>query len=194
VRGTSIECSDFFSLFGFPKHPSINLSTLESRYYELTRQFHPDFYQKKSKEEQEASLRSTALITTAYRTLKDPVERGRYWLELQGVQLSHDNSQVPQDFAEEAFEVFDALRRWKTLSSQDRAHLLDSLHNTREGLEERMKEDIKRLEDNFSRWPASGIPAGPVGDAPLLTELREILSRISYLSSLAQNIEKTLQI
>ena len=43
----------------------------------------------------EASLSATALLTRAFRTLRDPVSRGLYWLELHNEKLASDNKRGP---------------------------------------------------------------------------------------------------
>ena len=57
----------------------------------------------------DASLRATALLTRSYRTLRDPVARGLYWLELNGEKLAENNKRVPPDLAELVFEVQEQL-------------------------------------------------------------------------------------
>ena len=46
----------------------------------------------------------TALVNRAYRTLKDPVARGLYWLEIHGESLGRDNERVPPALAARVFE------------------------------------------------------------------------------------------
>jgi len=179
---------DYFSLLGLPRQPSIDLARLESRYYKLMRKVHPDLHYKGSREEKDASLKNSALITTAYRTLKDPVERGRYWLEINGEKLSQDNIQVPKDLAEKAFDIIDNLNRWKSVSGEGKEHLSAALAESGKMLGSMKAESIKSLEKNFSRCPKGG----SYKDSQLLTEMKEILSRVSYISSLIRDIEKTL--
>jgi len=179
---------DYFSLLGLPRQPSIDLTGLESKYYELMRKVHPDLHFKSPKEEKDASLKNAALLTAAYRTLKDPVERGRYWLEIHGENLSQDNVQVPKDFAEKAFDIIDILNRWKSVSGEEKTRLSEALAETGKMLESMKGDCVNNLEKNFSRWTKGGSNKDPL----LLTEMKEILSRISYISSLIRDIEKTL--
>jgi len=179
---------NYFSILGLPRQPSIDLALLESKYYELMKRFHPDLHFKGSREEKDASLKNSALITTAYRTLKDPVERGRYWLEIHGERLSQDNIKVPKDLAEKAFDIIDTLNRWKSVSGEEKAQLSASLTETGKMLESMKGESIKSLEKNFSRWPKGESQKEP----QLLSDIKEILSRISYISSLIRDIDKTL--
>ncbi|MEK7273233.1 MAG: hypothetical protein AAB047_05320, partial [Nitrospirota bacterium] len=60
---------DYFTCFGFPRRLSIDQQKLEAKFYELSRAFHPDFYQNKSDAEQTISLGNSAMLNTAYRTL-----------------------------------------------------------------------------------------------------------------------------
>ena len=48
-------------------------------------------------------------MNRAYRTLRDVVQRGQYWLELQGEQLGRDNNRVPPALAALVFEVQEKL-------------------------------------------------------------------------------------
>ena len=57
----------------------------------------------------DASLRGTALLTRSYRTLRDPVTRGLYWLELNGRSSLENNNRVPPELAELVFEAQEQL-------------------------------------------------------------------------------------
>jgi molecular chaperone HscB len=74
---------DYFTCLGFPRRLTIDQSALETKFYELSRAFHPDFYQNKSAAEQAISLDNSALLNTAYRTLRDPIQRAEYLLDLE---------------------------------------------------------------------------------------------------------------
>lgn len=74
---------DYFSCFGLPRRLLIDTNILETKFYELSRAFHPDFYQNKSDAEQTISLGNSAMLNTAYRTLRDPIQRAEYLLDLE---------------------------------------------------------------------------------------------------------------
>ena len=101
--------SDYFAVFSLPRRLTIDLGDLEQRYYALSRRLHPDLFHDRPPAEQAASLRMTALVNRAYRTLKDPVQRGLYWLELNGESLGRDNERVPPALAARVFEVQEQL-------------------------------------------------------------------------------------
>src|SRR5215210_5825290 len=100
---------DYFTVFGLPRNPVVDEAALTLRYYDLSRRLHPDLYQIGTAEEKEASLQNTALLNRAYRTLRDVIQRGQYWLELQGEELGRDNNRVPPALAALVFEVQEQL-------------------------------------------------------------------------------------
>ena len=75
--------TDYFTCLGFPRRLMIDPHKLETKFYELSRAFHPDFYQNKSETEQSISLGNAATLNTAYRTLRDPIQRAEYLLDLE---------------------------------------------------------------------------------------------------------------
>src|SRR5262245_26778261 len=100
---------DYFRVLGIPRSPVVDDGALAKRYYDLNRQLHPDLYQTGTVEEREVSLKNTALLNRAYRTLRDPVQRGQYWLELHGERLGKDNNRVPPELAALVFRVQEKL-------------------------------------------------------------------------------------
>ena len=88
---------DCFAALGLPRKLTIDLDALERRYHELSRKIHPDRFASSKPKVRDASVRATATLTRSYRTLRDPVARGLYWLELNGEKLAENNKRVPPE-------------------------------------------------------------------------------------------------
>src|SRR5262249_61209211 len=73
---------DYFRVLGMPRRLLLSREELQQRYYELHRRLHPDLYQTGPQPARVASLRNTAAVNRACTTLRDPVDRGLYWLVL----------------------------------------------------------------------------------------------------------------
>src|SRR5437667_10600163 len=73
---------DLFAVLGLPRRLMIDPADLERRYHETSRVVHPDRFQTASPRERELSLDASAAVNRAYRTLRDPIALGRYWLAL----------------------------------------------------------------------------------------------------------------
>ena len=95
--------TDYFSFFGLPRRLGIDESELEKTFYSLSRQFHPDYFMGASPEERQASVERSSMLNDAYRTLRDPVKRAGYLLQLQGYKEAE--KKAPPDLLEEVFEL-----------------------------------------------------------------------------------------
>src|SRR5262249_60374987 len=73
--------ADLFALLGLARRLDVDPRDLERRYVDLSRAVHPDRFQTGTPRERELSLAASAAVNRAYRTLRDPVARGRDWLQ-----------------------------------------------------------------------------------------------------------------
>jgi molecular chaperone HscB len=176
---------DYFSVLGIPRSPAVEDADLAKRYYDLSRRLHPDLYQTGTVEEREASLKNTALLNYAYRTLRDPVQRGQYWLELQGERLGKDNNRVPPELAAFVFIVQEKLAEVREARTEGAASASQiELAEIRDELNARMTGLRKVLDENFAQWESNG------PKPPLLQALKRLLSDIAYLRTLTRDVEK----
>jgi molecular chaperone HscB len=103
-----------FELFGLPPTFRVDADALEARYRHLARDVHPDRHAGDAAA-QRAAAQAAARVNEAYRTLKDPVERGRYLLALQGVDaLAETDTALSRTFLERELE-----RRERAADAQD---------------------------------------------------------------------------
>ena len=79
--------STYFQLFGLPRSFVIDAEQLDRRYRELQRIAHPDRYASAGDQERRLAMQEATRINEAYQTLKDPLKRGRYLIELDGFVL-----------------------------------------------------------------------------------------------------------
>src|SRR6185369_14059294 len=99
-----------FELFGLPVAFGLDQEALEKAYREIQAQVHPDRFAHAGDAERRASLQWTTRVNEAYRTLKDPVQRGRHLLELHGVDVAFEtNTQMPTDFLMQQLELREEL-------------------------------------------------------------------------------------
>ena len=88
-----------FELFGLPTAFGLDQEVLDKAYREIQSRVHPDRFAHAGDAERRASLQWTTRVNEAYRALKDPVQRGKHILELQGVDVAFEtNTQMPTDF------------------------------------------------------------------------------------------------
>ena len=179
---------DRFAALGLPRKLTIDLADLERRYHELSRKIHPDRFASKGPKVRDASLRSTATLTRSYRTLRDPVARGLYWLELNGEKLAENNKRVPPEIAELVFDVQEQLAEMQLDSDPEAVHeRATEVSARRVELQFKMDEMLASLDRNFAKWNESA-------DTKTLTsELKTILSNIAYLRTLIRDVDRALE-
>jgi len=183
--GTELDC---FAALGLQRKLVIDSAALERAYHDLSRRIHPDRFAQSSARVRDASLRSTALLTRGYRTLRDPIARGLYWLELRGEKLAENNKIVPPDLAELVFEVQDELSELREAPGASFAKLRERTMARRAELEESLNALHADLEKNFKGWDAGVAP-----EAQLAKELKAILSKIAYLRTLIRDVDRELE-
>jgi molecular chaperone HscB len=106
----------------------IDRGVLDSRYRQLQREFHPDRYAAKGDVEKRLAVQTTSLINQAYETLKSPLKRAQYMLELEDIdagQESHITSDM--DFLMKQIEFRETLEDIR--DSQDPLTALDTMRN-----------------------------------------------------------------
>jgi len=102
---TSAFARNHFELLGLPASYALDPARLESRYRELQGQVHPDRFAAGSEAERRVAIQWAARANEAYRTLRDPVGRARYLLQLKGFDTGEEtNTAMPADFLMQQME------------------------------------------------------------------------------------------
>ncbi|MSQ55011.1 MAG: Fe-S protein assembly co-chaperone HscB [Betaproteobacteria bacterium] len=102
--------TDHFALFGLQPSFSIDAEALERSYREIQEQVHPDRHASGGDAERRASMQWTMRVNEAYRALKSPLERAKYLLELNGVDVAFEtNTAMPTDFLMRQMELRESL-------------------------------------------------------------------------------------
>ena len=99
-----------FELFGLEPGYALDPERLDRAYREIQARIHPDRFAHAGEAERRASMQWTTRVNEAYRTLKSPVQRARYLLELNGVDAALEtNTAMPHDFLGRQLELREAL-------------------------------------------------------------------------------------
>ncbi len=88
-----------FALFGLPARFDVPLERLDVSYRDIQNQVHPDRFAHASEAERRVSMQWATRVNEAYQTLKAPLKRATYLLELRGMDLgAESNTAMPADF------------------------------------------------------------------------------------------------
>ena len=94
---------------------------LERAYREIQARVHPDRFAHAGDAERRASLQWTTRVNEAYRMLRSPVQRAKYLLELNGVDVAFEtNTQMPADFLVRQLELREALAEARAPAALER--------------------------------------------------------------------------
>lgn len=84
-----------FELFGLPVGFQIDSAELASRYRELQKVVHPDRFAAADAHSQRLSLQNATRVNEAFQTLKDPMRRAHYLLNLRGIDVDRQTLSDP---------------------------------------------------------------------------------------------------
>ena len=90
---------DFFSLFGLPRQQGVDVDQLEVLYRDIQAKVHPDKHAHLADSDKRLAMQWATRVNEAYQTLKDPLKRARYLLELAGHDVRLEtNTAMPAEF------------------------------------------------------------------------------------------------
>ncbi len=187
--------ANYFGIFGLPQKLDLDVQALEKQFYRYSRKLHPDLHARASQQEQEWSLAQASLLNDAYRTLKNPLERTRYLLKLEGVQFEEERgSKVPADLLEEVFELnmqLEELRQSQKMGEDDPQlrRDLEAAKNQFAGQLDTLDEQVR---SRWSAWDAAWEQNDEVKKTAAKEAMTALLQRRSYLQNLVRDVDETL--
>jgi molecular chaperone HscB len=172
---------NYYEALGLAPALSLDLDDLKKRFYDRSRQWHPDRFSRATPAEQQSALDMTALLNDAFRALRDPVARAEYFLKEQG--LDTTRNEAPPELLEEVFELNMALEELRGGDTSARGQLTDA----RERFGALLRESDEELSSLFSQYDFA-----PSDDA--LHKIRATLNRRRYIANLVRDVDKELHV
>ncbi len=207
---------DYFTFFGLPRKLNLDVAALERDFYEFSRKLHPDINARADSQEQEWSLQQSSMLNDAHRTLKDPIKRTEYLLQLEGVELEEQSKSateqarstgqlkkqiVPPALLEEVFELnvqLEELRMQKKMGEDDPA-LIEEIGRQKLELEEKHEALLDELQAHWKTWDRliGSEQAGEVVSEderkPARDKMVDLLNRRNYMRNLVRDVTEALE-
>lgn len=189
---------DYFSYLGMPRKLSLDAAQLEQNFRTLSRQFHPDYFYNATPAERRASLERSSYLNDAYRTLRQPIARVEYLLQIEGMPAGGNGSgatQVPASLLEEVFalnEELDEIRSLRATGASEE-QWRPRLEHARKPIEAKRAAHEAELEGLAAQWDASVDEGGdPEARRHVLSSLRQRMLERNYINNLLAGIEREL--
>ena len=184
--------SDYFTVFGLPRKLTVDGAALQRRFYELSREHHPDFHQGAAPEQQAETLARSALVNRAYRALRDPLPRVEYLIALEeGREVREgatDKPAAPRGLLQEMLEVQEAVEEAKAEGMSPAAG--ERVREQRARLEARYAAEADAIVGRAGDWDRL-VEAG--GDRkPLLEWFKQRLATRAYLRTVIDDLTDAL--
>jgi molecular chaperone HscB len=156
--------TNHFERFGLPQSFDVDSGLLDERYRERQRAAHPDRFASATDQQRRLSMQQAVLINEGYQTLKDPLKRGRYLLELAGHRFDDEHHTTSDGaFLMEQMELREALGEVR--NADDAFAELGMIMD-------RIADDIGRLTSELQQQFRAGDAASLERAADSLTKMR----------------------
>jgi molecular chaperone HscB len=178
----------YYEFFGLERKLTLDDEQLQNRFYELSRQWHPDRFTRHGAAEQAEALEATSVLNDGYRTLRDPVRRAEYVLTEEGFPIGEQRSKdVPPELLEEVFELNMMLEELKA-GDEDARGQLERAQQNFAGMRDHVDTELRNL---FEKYDASGAESQTAQQA--LHEIRGVLNRRRYIENLIRDVDRALK-
>jgi molecular chaperone HscB len=166
--------SDYFALFGLPVAFRIDESGLEAAYREVQGQVHPDRFAHLPDADKRRSMQWATRVNEGFRTLRKPLSRAQYLLELNGVDPGLEtNTAMSPEFLMEQMEWREAVDEAREARDADE---LEQLHHR---LRQQSRDMVAAL-------------AGALDDRQDYEAAAEVVRRMMFVERLQSEIDDAL--
>ncbi len=166
---------DFFTLFGLPRRYRLDESALEAAWHDLQTQVHPDRFAHLPDVEQRRAMQWATRVNEGFRTLRKPLPRAQYLLELAGVDAGvNTNTAMSPEFLVEQMEWREAVEEASAAGETD------ELEQLRQRLHVHAREVFGELEEQLDArqdYPAAA----------------ETVRRLMFIEKLQHQIDDALE-
>lgn len=118
---------NYFELFGLPVSPVVNRAELAKKYFELQKQYHPDYFTKSGEHEQEQALELSTAINKAFTIFQNEEKTLEYFLQLSGTLVADEKYNLPPDFLMEMMDLNEMLPELPELEIRNRVQSYGNL-------------------------------------------------------------------
>ncbi|KAI9476618.1 Co-chaperone HscB, C-terminal oligomerization domain-containing protein [Zychaea mexicana] len=151
---------NYFDLLLDGKEHTFDVDTKAMRFKFLTLQqkAHPDSFSQSSKQEHAYAQLQSSMLNKAYGTLKDPLARARYMLELEGVEVSETESLHDPELLMEVMELREELDEVSTeeelaqVKQTNDAKYQETVQNLSKAFEKKDLDHAKELMVQLQYW------------------------------------------
>jgi molecular chaperone HscB len=142
---------NFFELFNIPVSLQVDSATIKTKFYELSRKCHPDFFSQATEAEQEDALEKSSLVNKAFKVFSNKNETLKYVLQLKGLLEDEEKYKLAPDFLMEMMELNEALMDAKIESDEAAvSNIKSQISNLENELYENIKSIIEHFKDGVS--------------------------------------------
>ncbi|GJJ70146.1 molecular chaperone HscB [Entomortierella parvispora] len=134
--------ANYFEILGLSDVPSfdIDLKDLRIKFFKIQQQIHPDSYSQNTNGDQVYAQQQSSLANKAYATLKEPLSRANYMLDLLGAPI-HETEKLQE--SELLMEVMEARELLEDAETEEQVEDLKSVNDAR------IKETVTGLSKAF---------------------------------------------
>lgn len=145
-----------FELFGLTPAFHLDMERMDQAYREIQTLVHPDKFAHQGEQEKRLSMQWATHANEAYQTLKKPLARARYLLQLHGVDTQEEsNTAMPAEFLMAQMEWREAIMEAK--EAQDVSDMEQLHKRLRAEIREQHEELGRLLDEKADYQEASGL-------------------------------------
>lgn len=169
---------NYFELFEIPPTLKVDSRGLSTRFFQLSRKYHPDYHAQSSAAAQAEALEHSAQLNKAYKTFQNPDATIQYFLELKGLLETDEKYALDPSFLMEVMELNESLMELQFEPDPDALSRAEAVNQK---LQTKIYQDVEPVIDHYQE--------GVTSEKELL-QVKEYYYRKKYLDRIAEKIRE----
>jgi molecular chaperone HscB len=165
---------NYFEIFEIPVQFKVDKASLQQKYFELSRKYHPDFFTNGSVDEKNMALEKSALLNKALKIFQNPDETIKYVLQKKGLMEEEEKYELPPGFLMVVLDLNEQLME------MDKSHMLQ-LESRIAEIQTEIYEPVKEIVEHYQE--------GATTQKELL-QVKEYFYKKKYLDRIRQQLNR----